>query len=134
MTTTSILVSLHNDGGLQMGLPAIDGGVRWVPLRDTEASPAVDILSRVLHALERDEAGIGTEGAPTQAQVRHWQAHAVFPSPKCAFCQAEARLRLKDLAQFLADDGATPVTRVAKGKSASHKTLASNQTAEDLGL
>jgi len=130
----TIEVSLHNDGGLQMGLPAIDGGTRWVVLRDTDSAPATEVLLRVLVALERDEAGIGTDGAPTQAQVRHWQMHATFPSPKCAFCQAEARLHLKDLAQFLAEDGATPVTRVAKGKSASHKTLATSQTAEDLGL
>lgn len=134
MTSTTVQVSLHSDGGLQMGLPGPDNSTRWVVLRDTDSAPATEVLLRVLHALERDEAGIGTDGAPTQAQVRHWQMHATFPSPKCAFCQAEARLRLKDLAQFLADDGATPVTRVAKGKSSKHKVLASSQTAEDLGL
>jgi len=134
MTNTTVQVSLTTDGNLQMGLPGPDGGIRWVPLRDTEASPAIDIITRVLNGLARAEAGIGEAGAPTQAQVRHWQMHATFPSPKCAFCQHEARQRLRDLAQFVADDGSTPVTRVGPKAKAKHKQLTSNQTAEDLGL
>ena len=124
-THQSVLVSLRPDGGLQVEFPAVAGGLRQVPLRDTVASPIGDTLTRILLGLARDARAIGRDGSPTQAQVRHWERHQIWPDDKCAFCKAEAQA--KAMLQCV------QVTRVAKGKHAPAVTK-TTKMAEELGL
>ena len=126
----TVLVSLRADGGLQVELPATNGGLRLVPLRDTDASPIGDTLTRILLGLARDERAIGTEGAPTQAQVRHWERHAIWPDDKCAFCRAEAQA--KGILQCM-DASGVQVTKIGKGKRAP-AVMKTTKMAEELGL
>ena len=57
------------------------------------AAPSpTEVIKMVLLALQRGEEAIGTQAAPTRAQVEHWQRH-VGPwgfQPRCAFCRSAA--------------------------------------------
>ena len=88
--TPSVIVSLSPAGTLVMHLPGANGGLRAVPMRDSETAAT---LHRVLAAQFAAHYSIGEDGAPTQGQVAHWERHGIFPDSRCAFCVAEGRAK-----------------------------------------
>jgi cytosine/adenosine deaminase-related metal-dependent hydrolase len=132
MTRPTVQVSLDSQGNLCLGLPGVGDTVRWLPLRDTEASPAIDTIKRVLVGLANSHTGIGTEGAPTGQQLTHWQKHSIWPDEKCPFCQADARAAAM-LQAIEVQAGGQTVTRIAAGKRAPAQ-FKTNKSAQDLGL
>jgi len=79
----SVIVSLSPDGGLQMELPGVFGN-RVIPLRETSVVKPSETIRRVLQSAAQHQ--IGEDGAPTRAQVLHWERHQTFPNSRCAFC------------------------------------------------
>lgn len=132
--TPQVLVTLAPDGSLQAELPGANGARRRVPLRDGELALT---LHRMLDAQSRERYAIGEDGAPTQQQLKHWEAHQIWPDDRCPFCKAEGRLVSKAgmrrqasvmIVEHGSAAGAVKIRRIIKPKRATHKR------AEDLGL
>lgn len=84
-----VIVTLAPDGTLQAELPSGGSVRRVVSLRkDAETS-----LKRILQEQLEGNISIGQDGAPTEAQVRHWQDHQMFPNPRCPFCLSEGLIK-----------------------------------------
>lgn len=82
-----VIVTLAPNGRLIAELPAANGARRKVNLAgDCEAT-----LLRILQGQLRSKVEIGLDGAPTNAQVKHWERHGIWADPTCAFCIAEQR-------------------------------------------
>ena len=137
-----LIVTLTATGELAVELPGSQGTRRKVTLRVSEAGAS---LVRMLEAQAREGAEIGLDGAPTVAQVRHWERHSIGPSTSCRFCIAEGRAK-PDFAKHRAKAPAAlidrradgvEIKRVAPGTSGlrKHKTnQLSPSTAAKLGL
>ena len=69
MAIPQVIVTLSPQGHLQAELPGANGSRRRVDLR---ADSAVKTLTRILQGQLQSKVEIGLDGAPTQAQVRHW--------------------------------------------------------------
>ena len=83
-------IRLRPDGGLEMALPgALHVGDRWIPLRQTSTCNPGDTLRRTLQGIASDAMALGEDGAPTRAQVVHWERHHTYPDRRCPFCLAE---------------------------------------------
>ena len=83
-------VRLRPDGGLEFALPgALHIGDRWIPLRQTSTCNPGDTLRRTLQGIASDAMALGEDGAPTRAQVVHWERHHTYPDRRCVFCLAE---------------------------------------------
>lgn len=96
-------------------------------------------LRRMLDAQRENKAEIGQDGAPTQAQVRHWEDHGTWPSERCRFCQSEGRAkpsteRVRQAYTIKRDPDGVEVRRLRVGQSFRHKTLQSKRSPEDLDL
>lgn len=65
--TQSVAVSLHASGKLQVELPGVHGP-RTVILRAFE----IEILKKILMALNRGERSFASEAAPSQSQIEDW--------------------------------------------------------------
>lgn len=87
--TPQVLVTLNPQGELTVELPGV-GTRRQIVCRDGEIAGT---LHRILLAQALDRTEIGLDGAPTQAQVRHWERHEIWPDSHCRFCLAEGRAR-----------------------------------------
>jgi hypothetical protein len=84
-----VIVTLAPNGCLIAELPGPNGARRKVDLAgDCEAT-----LTRILQNQLRNRVEIGLDGAPTNAQVKHWERHGIWADPTCAFCIAEQRTR-----------------------------------------
>lgn len=94
--TPQLLVTLNPQGELCIELPGEQATRRQVICRDSEIAAT---LHRILLAQALDRTEIGLDGAPTQAQVRHWERHEIWPDNHCRFCLAEGRAR-PDHGQF----------------------------------
>lgn len=133
--TPQLLVTLTPEGRLAIELPGHQATRRQVLLHPSEAG---ETLLRILGAQARQGAEIGRDGAPTQAQVLHWERHATWPSPACRFCLAEGRAKpdhSRVAKPLLASsrDG-VQVRKLASGQSFKHKTLTTKRDLGDLGL
>lgn len=86
-----VIVTLNPQGGLSIELPAGPGARRKIELREGEEG---DTLRRVLQEQMNGNISIGQDGAPTRAQVYHWEHHLDgAPSPRCSFCLSEGLIR-----------------------------------------
>lgn len=134
-----VIVTLDPEtGGLVAELPGFMATRRKVELRGDAIGAT---LRRILEAQLENKSEIGQDGAPTQAQVRHWEQHGVWADERCRFCLAEGRARpsaqrVRRAYTISGGKGANEVeVRVLKpGASGSHKTLNSRKNAEDIGL
>lgn len=88
MTIPQIIVSLLPDGQMCVELPGPSASRRKVELREGEVEQT---LRRILEHQMLGEVEIGLDGAPTGAQVLHWERHGIRPGPGCRFCMAEGR-------------------------------------------
>src|SRR5712664_3978120 len=88
LMTPQILVTLSPSGDLIAELPGTNGSRRVIALR---AGAAESALLRILRAqlVAPAPPEIGSDGAPTTRQVRHWTSHDIFADPQCPFCRAE---------------------------------------------
>lgn len=84
-----VIVTLTPDGLLAVELPSRGPTRHKVELRTGNAEAALRVI---LEAQARGEYEIGQDGAPTQAQVKHWERHAMWPDDRCRFCIAEGRV------------------------------------------
>lgn len=132
-----VLVTLSPDGQLIAELPGANGSRRRVELR---RGCEAESLTRMLQAQLASQVAIGEDGAPTQAQVRHWERHSVFADPRCPHCVHDGRsagpreLRSRKPAPVvLAEHGGVTIRRVAAGKRAA-KLIRTSKTVADLGL
>lgn len=87
--TPQIIVSLSPLGQLQVELPGAFSTRRTIVLTDAEA---VATLKRILHGQLASRSEIGEDGAPTRAQVKHWERHEVMSDSSCRFCISEGRV------------------------------------------
>lgn len=83
-----LLITLSPQGKLVCELPGQQATRRQIELRTSDAG---ETLLRILEGQAREGIEIGLDGAPTAAQVRHWERHATWPSSACRFCIAEGR-------------------------------------------
>lgn len=85
----SLRVSLSTEGELQVLLDgAAESAAPIVLARGKEGETLVRILEARLTAPYQ----LGEDGQPTEAQVRHWERHEVWPDGRCPFCVAEGRI------------------------------------------
>lgn len=91
--TPQLILSLGPEG-LQTELPGAFATRRKLVLHGTPEQKLATI-ERILEALGQDLTEIGLDGAPTEAQVRHWERHEIWPDTRCAFCQREGRFGAK---------------------------------------
>lgn len=84
--TPQLLITLTPEGVLAVELPGFQATRRQIILRSAEAG---ETLLRMLEAQARDQAEIGQDGAPTAAQVKHWERHSIWKDRHCRFCIAE---------------------------------------------
>lgn len=139
MTPQLILTLDPQTGGLLAQLPGPENTQRTVAIRHDEAG---DTLIRILKAQLESRTEIGLDGAPTQAQVTHWERHALWPSAKCRFCLAEGRCakgtsehkEARAKARVVSKDSGVEVRLLPAGKSFRHKTLDTKRSPEDIGL
>lgn len=136
--TPQLLITLDpTTGKLQAELPGTMATRRKLPLDTAQAG---ETLLRILNAQLEDRTELGTDGAPTKAQLRHWEDHGQWPSSSCRFCLAEglakpetARVRKAYSVNQKRSDG-VEIRQLKPGQSAKHRTLASKKTTDALGL
>jgi hypothetical protein len=94
-----VIVTLAPNGTLIAELPGPNGARRQVALGTGirksfgEPVPLVEeSLTRILQGQLNSRVEIGLDGAPTQAQVKHWERHEIWADPTCRFCIAERGL------------------------------------------
>jgi hypothetical protein len=151
MTSPSVIVSLAPNGGLQLELPGSGERTRAIPLRRTTTIDPASTIQRILDGLLASQCAIGLDGAPTRAQVEHWERHGASHDSRCAFCQHELGLlvigtgspssALRD-ARYAKRElgGGVTVRRVATGKKTPRAKRAkapiakSAKTAKQLGF
>lgn len=134
--TPQLLVTLTPSGHLAVELPGTMGTRRKIELRPKDAGES---LLRILEAQRRDQAEIGLDGAPTTAQIKHWERHSTWPDSRCRFCIAEGRakpdmgagLRRKKPVSVLKRPDGVEVRKVAEGTKG---TAVLKKNVEDLGL
>lgn len=121
MTSPQLLITLTPDRlGLQAELPGTNGSRRVVSL--SSKAFFSDCL-RMLLAQANLKVEIGLDGAPTQAQVKHWEGHsAQAPSDRCPFCLeagwVHSRAGREKPREHSVGDGSVKVRRLpAKGKA-----------------
>jgi hypothetical protein len=85
-----LIVTITPDGKLAVELPGVQATRRQVVLRTAEAGES---LLKMLNAQAADRTEIGLDGAPTAAQVKHWERHGTWPDSHCRFCIAEGRAK-----------------------------------------
>lgn len=112
---------------LCLELEGVAGQTRTVPLKKGLVE---EILFRVLLGLdEARSAGsptpIGSEGAPTRAQVWHWKKHGETKDTRCAFCRAELAARVSE------GLSGAEITKYKLGEKFACET---SKSLEDLGL
>lgn len=83
-----VIVTLAPNGALIAELPGPNGARRQVPLGKDPG----ETLLRILQGQLSSRVEIGLDGAPTEAQVRHWERHEIWADPTCRFCIAERGL------------------------------------------
>jgi DNA-binding MarR family transcriptional regulator len=130
-----VLVSLSAEGGLVVELPGQQATRRQVFLRTSEAG---ETLLRILQAQSTEGVELGLDGAPTQAQVLHWERHGIWPDSRCRFCLAEKRIKptvprrkLKEL--ILSRPDGVEVKRIKTGAKG-QRVQSTDKSMEDLGL
>lgn len=82
-----------------------------------------DTIHRILKARETGDYEIGEDGEPTEAQVRHWERHVIWPDSQCSFCRAERRglpspNQSPRRGTVISDYGGVTIRRVPTGASA----------------
>jgi hypothetical protein len=94
-----VIVTLAPNGTLIAELPGANGARRQVPLGtgvrksfDDPVPLVEESLTRILQGQLNSRVEIGLDGAPTQAQVKHWERHEIWADPTCRFCIAERGL------------------------------------------
>jgi hypothetical protein len=65
--------------------------------------PPEETLTRMLQGQLNSRVEIGLDGAPTQAQVRHWERHEIWADPTCRFCIAERGLHPRQKPKAVAE-------------------------------
>ena len=133
-----LLITLSLQGGLVLELPGSMGTRRQVQVRDGELAST---CHRILAAQLLEQTEIGLDGAPTQAQVKHWERHGIWADSQCRFCLSEGRAhasRPKTRRKVLVsvDRAGVEVRRIKTGLSSAPKTkkISSKKSAEELGL
>lgn len=135
MSDKKVEIKLDEEGRLTLLLPGFMNASRAVTLRTAEAG---ETLQRILRALDEDKTEIGLDGAPTLAQVRHWERHTIWADERCRFCLAEGRIKPskqrfhKTTVVEKRSDG-IEIRRIATGKSGPRK-LRSAKSLRDLGF
>lgn len=135
--TPQVIVTLSPQGGLVVELPGIMATRRKIELRTSEAGQS---LLRILEAQAADQTEIGLDGAPTVAQVAHWERHMDWPSDRCKFCIAEGRIkgtapkRAKSKTIVYKRPDGVEVKKLKPGQSGKGVAKPSTKTAEELGL
>jgi hypothetical protein len=94
-----VIVTLAPNGTLIAELPGPNGARRQVPLGKNPGETLVRILQGQLNS----RVEIGLDGAPTQAQVKHWERHEIWADPTCRFCIAERGLHPRQKPKAVAD-------------------------------
>ncbi len=132
-----VLVTLSADDKLVIELAK--GAIRHqVVLRGGDAEAT---LLRILRAQRESRVEIGLDGAPTQAQVTHWERHQQWPDQRCRFCLAEGRIKPARAARVAKrvrvdkkSDG-VEIRRIASGVSGvSAMRTHCSKSLEELGL
>lgn len=130
-----LIVTLTPQGELAVELPGFMATRRKVLLR---AKDAGETLLAMLNGQLKDQVEIGLDGAPTQAQVKHWERHQIWADSHCRFCIAEGRAKPDYGAQrqkrttmvYKTPDG----VEVRRIKSGTKGTVVCKKTQADLGL
>jgi hypothetical protein len=117
-----VRISHDANGRLCILLAGPKGQDREVTLFGKEET-VCDTINRVLKARETGEYEIGEDGEPTEAQVRHWERHTIWPDSQCPFCRAERRgLPTPDprprRGEIISDYGGVTIRRVSPGTTA----------------
>lgn len=135
MSDKTVTVRLSPEGKLTLALPGFLNGSRDIVLRKDEAG---ETLVRILMALSEDKTEIGLDGAPTQAQVHHWERHTIWADERCRFCLAEGRVKpsaqrfhKKTLVEKRSDG--IEIRKIATGKSGP-RVLRTRKSLADLGF
>lgn len=143
MTVPQIIVSLLPDGQMCVELPGPSASRRKVELREGEVEQT---LRRILEHQMLGEVEIGLDGAPTGAQVEHWERHQEWAKNGCRFCMDEGRYASnggKPSRMILKRSDGVEVRRVAPKVSGLPKKapkavvvveVRSKRTAEEMGL
>lgn len=135
-----LIITLTPAGHLAVELPGAFATRRQVTLNTAEAGQS---LLRMLEAQARDQAEIGLDGAPTAAQVKHWERHQIWADSHCRFCIAEGRAkpdyaasRTKRTERVYKTADGVEVRKLKPGASGFSKKLSEilPKKAEDLGL
>lgn len=138
--TPQVIVTLSLDrSGLQVELPGANGSRRVVAL---DSRHIFEHLLRLLLAQADRRIEIGLDGAPTQAQARHWRhlsPDGGGPSDTCKFCLADgliSRGRAPRGNVIAIGDGSATVRRLSprgKARQGSQQQRI-RQTLEEIGL
>lgn len=88
--TPQLLLTISPSGGLVAELPGTMATRRKLELHGT-AEVQLATIHRILEGQAQDQTELGLDGAPTEAQVRHWERHEIWPDTRCKFCLAEGR-------------------------------------------
>src|SRR5215469_6413552 len=138
MTTNvpQVILTLTPSGDLAVELPGFMATRRKIILREKDAGQS---LKRILRAQLDNKAEIGLDGAPTIAQLKHWERHGVWPDSHCRFCIAEGRAkpdhqRVKRYEVLMKRSDGVEVRRLKEGMSGKTATATVASTAEECGL
>lgn len=137
MPVPQLILTLSPQGALVVELPGSFATRRKIELREADA---LATLRRILEAQAQDQTEIGLDGAPTTAQVKHWERHGTWPDTRCKFCVAEGRFGAP--AQFRRSrselvyktPGGVEVRRLRPKQSGEKKRSRASRDAKELGL
>jgi hypothetical protein len=129
-----VLVTITPEGGLAIELPGQQATRRQVLLRTSDAGAT---LLRILKAQQDHRVELGLDGAPTGAQVHHWERHNIWPDSRCRFCLVEGRAKKspkKRVLVYKTPDG-VEVRRIKAGATGLGLKLETKiQAPEEIGL
>ena len=80
MSIPQVIITLSPSGDIVAELPGPFATRRQIALR---AGHVEQSLRKMLEAQQASRTEIGTDGAPTIAQVRHWECHEIWPDERC---------------------------------------------------
>lgn len=136
MRVPQVIVTLGPEGQFVAELPGSQATRRRIELSD---EGALETLKRILQAQVLDRTEIGLDGAPTGAQVKHWELHGQWADSRCRFCIAEGRAKsAKGNRQRRTETERRPdgveIKRVLPGQKGKAKVQETRKSAEEMGL
>lgn len=135
MSTPQLILSLTPSGTLIIELPGPMSTRRKVEVREDDLATTA---RRILEAQQAAAVEIGLDGAPTQAQVRHWERHGIWADERCPFCLREGRIggseRVRRIVTLAKRDDGVEVRKIPARQKGAPAPIMAKKNLSEMGI